>query len=168
MKSWPPNSPDLNPIEHLWGAMKRILKNYKNLTKNEMINKIIQIWDEFPQEKINKLVLSFKKRLNLVLAKNGESISEELRNGLEKLPNLNIQIRDDIKKLEFNDLIETIDPYINDCPIQFHAKRPFTVEEDMLLLQMVEKFGKKWKQLENFFNQRTATSLRNRWNHLRK
>ena len=28
-----PNSPDLNPIEQLWGAIKRILKKFKILTK---------------------------------------------------------------------------------------------------------------------------------------
>lgn len=53
IKSWPQNSPDLNPIEHIWGAMKRILKKYRNLKKNEFIQKVLQIWDEFPQEKIN-------------------------------------------------------------------------------------------------------------------
>lgn len=55
-------SPDLNPIEHIWVAKKRILKKYRK--------KVLQIWDEFFQEKINSFVLSFIKKLKLVIIKN--------------------------------------------------------------------------------------------------
>lgn len=39
LKKWPANSPDLNPIEHLWGAIKRILKSETINSKQELIEK---------------------------------------------------------------------------------------------------------------------------------
>jgi hypothetical protein len=58
------NSPDLNPIEHLWGAMKSIIKQHYNEVKNSEALAIVQeVWDAFPQESIDRLVLSFTARL---------------------------------------------------------------------------------------------------------
>jgi len=63
---WPPNSPDLNPLDyHVWEAM---LERYKSFQpKPEYIGelkKVLQlIWDQLPQDSINKAILSFSKRL---------------------------------------------------------------------------------------------------------
>ena len=99
LKSWPPNSPDLNPIEHLWGAMKRILKNHKILSKSDFIQTIQKIWEEFPQSKIDSLVQSFTKRLKRVISNDGNSISDELRNGINNLPDDDIEIDPNINLL---------------------------------------------------------------------
>ena len=40
-----PNSQDLNHTEHLWGAMKRILKKYKINSKNKLKVIIQKIWE---------------------------------------------------------------------------------------------------------------------------
>ncbi len=59
--TWPAQSPDLNPIENLWGYIKHLLKkiNFKNLT--ELKEAIIKIWNEIPIEVIQKLIKSMKK-----------------------------------------------------------------------------------------------------------
>ena len=64
--SWPPNSPDLNPLDcAVWGAM---LETYNKLTtkpKNisELKNTLQIIGNGLPLETIQKSVLGFRKRL---------------------------------------------------------------------------------------------------------
>ena len=63
---WPPNSPDLNPLDyHVWGAM---LEAYHKLqpkpkTTAELKDALQLIWDKLPQVPINKAVKNFTKRL---------------------------------------------------------------------------------------------------------
>ena len=40
--SWPPNSPDLNPMEHVWSQLKRQLNHYETPPDNEYIEGIRQ------------------------------------------------------------------------------------------------------------------------------
>ena len=50
---WPPNSPDFNPLDyHVWGPC------WKGI-----YHKLQLIWDDMPQEPINKIVKDFTKRL---------------------------------------------------------------------------------------------------------
>ena len=54
---WPPQSPDLNPIENLWSIIK--LKRSKRFglpnTKNELISQVFEIWGEISEELKNNL-----------------------------------------------------------------------------------------------------------------
>ena len=79
LHGWPPNSPDLSPIEMVWAYMKKkqcSLPQPKN--KEELISQIQQLWDEIPQESINKLILSFKYRLEMCRDVGGKTISHFL------------------------------------------------------------------------------------------
>jgi hypothetical protein len=67
LRNRPANSPDLNPIEHLWGAIKKILANFVIKTKQELETAIIAAWDAFPQDAINRLVTSFNLSLKLII-----------------------------------------------------------------------------------------------------
>lgn len=166
LKVWPSNSPDLNPIEHLWGAMKRILKTMKINSKIELIQKVNEIWEAFPQSSINSLVLSFHGRLRMVIADNGQSISDKLRSGIHKAPQIVLPYRNDL--LGFNDLVCLNDPDVDDQPVEFTSKRKFNDDEDILLLSLVDIHGRKWKLLSEFFVDRTPNSLKNRYNYIRK
>lgn len=168
LKIWPANSPDLNPIEHLWGAMKRIIKTKNITSKNELIETVQEVWDAFPQEAINRLVLSFHGRLRTLIANDGHSISDILRKEKCQLaPYLPLpEYHDELYSLE--DLIVICDPTIDDEPIEFLSKRPFTHEEVLLLLEKVNVYGKKWNEISKFFDKRTSASLKRKYSQLIK
>ena len=68
---WPSQSPDLNPIEHLWRELKvRVAKRQpRNLNDLEKICK--KEWDKIPPEMCAYLVANNKKRLTSVIANKG-------------------------------------------------------------------------------------------------
>ncbi len=70
---WPSQSPDLNPIEHLWRDLKMALHQRlpSNLTERERICK--EEWQRIPKSRCEKLVASFPKRLMSVLNPKGAS-----------------------------------------------------------------------------------------------
>lgn len=64
--SWPPNSPDLNPLDyHVWGAMLEQFNvlNPKPHNIAELKVALQRIWNNLSDETIKKSVLSFRKRL---------------------------------------------------------------------------------------------------------
>ena len=71
MPGWPPNSPDLNPIEMLWGVMKR---RVRGVPAGANIFETLKVtWQMTEEETIDKMVTSFFDRCRLVLRLNGES-----------------------------------------------------------------------------------------------
>ncbi len=70
---WPSQSPDLNPIEHLWRDLKMSVHQRlpSNLTELERICK--EKWQRIPKSRCEKLVASFPKRLMAVLNQKGAS-----------------------------------------------------------------------------------------------
>lgn len=74
---WPSKSPDLNPMENLWGILARKVygscKHYNSLT--ELKKAISAGWAEITKEMMQKLVDSMKSRVIAVIATDGESLS---------------------------------------------------------------------------------------------
>ncbi len=70
---WPSQSPDLNPIEHLWRDLKMAVHQRlpSNLTELERICK--EEWQRIPKSRCEKLVASFPKRHMAVLNQKGAS-----------------------------------------------------------------------------------------------
>lgn len=70
---WPPQSPDLNPIENLWGILKRRVYNYQHSFKNttELWQRCHDIWSSITQEECRKLVESMPFRIQAVIESKG-------------------------------------------------------------------------------------------------
>jgi hypothetical protein len=120
-----------------------------------------EVWYEFPQESIDRLVLSFLGRLRMPIAKNGESISNEFRRSIHNVPAFPLPSIPN--KLGLLDLLTLYDPNVSDDPIFINSKRPWTPEEDALIIHWKSIPGNKWTLIANHLHQRTALSVRNRW-----
>jgi transposase len=69
---WPANSPDLNPMEQVWGHMKAELGGSKPNTIDGLKRKIKQIWGDLDQESVEKQADGMKKRLKTIIQTGGE------------------------------------------------------------------------------------------------
>lgn len=70
---WPAQSPDLNPIEHLWDHLKRQLNGYEYQPKgmHELWERVETEWNNIPQDVCKILVESMPQRIEEVLKAKG-------------------------------------------------------------------------------------------------
>jgi len=73
--NWPPNSPDLNPIENIWSYMKDIItKDYVSVSSGKEMKRIVKnMWDNFKDGEWDKLIDSMPARMAAVIAAKGGS-----------------------------------------------------------------------------------------------
>ena len=70
---WPAQSPDLNPIEHLWFHLKRRLGVYPDAPKSmlELWERVQEEWEKIPKETCLELIRSMPRRVAAVLKAKG-------------------------------------------------------------------------------------------------
>ncbi len=68
---WPSMSPDLNPIEHLWGILKWKVEERKVSNIHQLCDVVIEQWKRTPVATCKALVNSMPKRVKAVLENNG-------------------------------------------------------------------------------------------------
>ena len=70
---WPPQSPDLNPIEHLWFILKRRLAEYSEPPKGilEFWEHIQVEWDKIEVAQCQELIESMPRRIREVIRAKG-------------------------------------------------------------------------------------------------
>lgn len=117
---WPPNSPDLNPIEMLWGVIKHGLQKAGLTDESQLGPCVERAWNEIAMETIESLVNRFRTRLEMVVKIQGESISQLLSSHME-------------------------DP--KPGMVVDHDWTLFTEEEDAALTRFHEQFGNQWKKI---------------------
>ncbi|GFV97858.1 transposable element Tcb2 transposase [Trichonephila clavipes] len=73
---WPPRSPDLNPIEHVWDFLCRLLSacTLPPVTIRELRLALQDEWAAMPQQLIDTLILSMGRRCETCLAIRGDHI----------------------------------------------------------------------------------------------
>lgn len=72
--SWPANSPDLSPIEHVWPWMKYWIEeryDIQSLTLPQLRVAVQEAWEAVPTELLRKLSLSMVDRLRACIANEG-------------------------------------------------------------------------------------------------
>ncbi|KAL6096962.1 uncharacterized protein ACO6RY_06163 [Pungitius sinensis] len=70
---WPPQSPDLNPIEHLWDVVEREIRimDVQPTNLRQLCDAIMSIWTKLPEECFQHLVESMPRRIEAVLKAKG-------------------------------------------------------------------------------------------------
>ena len=73
LMDWPAQSPDLNPIEHLWELLKRKLKMYEEHPKGlyELWERVEVEWNKITPEECQNLIESLPRRLEAVYKAKG-------------------------------------------------------------------------------------------------
>ena len=62
---WPAQSPDVNPIEHLWNYLKQRLQEYEEAPKGvlELWDRVQVEWEKIPAEVCQNLIESMPRRI---------------------------------------------------------------------------------------------------------
>ncbi len=70
---WPPQSPDINPIEHLWHHIKTELNKYPTQAKGvwEIWERVAEVWNKIPPEVCQNLIQSMPRRIQAVIKAKG-------------------------------------------------------------------------------------------------
>ncbi len=68
---WPPQSPDLNPIEAMWDYVDSKIMNSTRTSQNQMWEMVQEAWNAIPKKVLQKYIFSMKKRCQAVIAAKG-------------------------------------------------------------------------------------------------
>ncbi len=68
---WPANSPDLNPIENLWGIVKRKMRDTRPNNADELKATVKETWASIPPQQCHKLITSMPRRIEAVIKGKG-------------------------------------------------------------------------------------------------
>ncbi len=68
---WSANSPDLNPIENLWGIVKRKMRDTRPNNADDLKATIKATWASIPPQQCHKLITSMPRRIEAVIKAKG-------------------------------------------------------------------------------------------------
>ncbi len=68
---WSANSPDRNPIENLWGIVKRKMRDTRPNNADELKATVKETWASIPPQQCHKLITSMPRRIEAVIKAKG-------------------------------------------------------------------------------------------------
>jgi len=69
---WPPNSPDLNPVDYkIWGVMQQRVFQTKVQDVNDLERRLINVWADMQQSVIDDAIDKWRKRLHACVRAEG-------------------------------------------------------------------------------------------------
>jgi len=78
-KNWPPNSPDLNPVDFsVWGALQQKVYRQKIQNVDHLKHILLYCWEQITQDTINRAIDQVPKRLNMVIRARGGHVEFHL------------------------------------------------------------------------------------------
>jgi inhibitor of nuclear factor kappa-B kinase subunit alpha len=78
-ENWPPNSPDLNPVDYsIWGALQQLVYRTKIRDVLHLKEVLVRCWDEIGQNLINRAIDQWYTRICLVINELGGHIEHLL------------------------------------------------------------------------------------------
>ena len=74
---WPPNSPDLNPVDYgIWENLAERVYRTKIRNVAHLRELILEKWEEIPQDQITRAIDEFRPRLKKVIEVEGKHIEQ--------------------------------------------------------------------------------------------
>ena len=74
LKDWPSGSCDINPIEHIWHALKQAVANRGPYGVEDLRKFVLEEFLKLPDSMIENEVMSFKSRLKQCVANKGGAV----------------------------------------------------------------------------------------------
>jgi transposase len=77
--NWPPNSPDLSPIENVWGILKSRVTSREPKNVTDLRKIILEEWNNLDQDSIDRLMDTMPERFSMCIAVDGKFIGHLVR-----------------------------------------------------------------------------------------
>lgn len=74
---WPPNSPDLNPMDYcIWGVLQSMVYRQRIENRDQLRTALLECWNSLSQETVDSAIDQFRPRLRKIIDVEGKHIEQ--------------------------------------------------------------------------------------------